>query len=444
MDRAFTRGQPRALAEVQQMVLGQAPHAVLLVGPASIGKTTLALDLAAGLFCNDPDPAARPCRNCRGCRQLASGNHPDLHRLAPAGPGGQIRIGDQRNPEPGTVRHLIGELALLPVEGGARVAIVEAAHRLNDDSQNALLKMLEEPPAGVTIVLCADDEECLLPTVRSRCARIRLAPAAGRDIENWLAELGAADPPQAARLARLAGGAPGLALAYARSPEAERLRGEIARGLLDMATAVRRDRLVAIREMMKSAAALDAALEAGRGKGPAEGLPEVPRRKKGRAAAAAEPASESGAAPGGSSVAGEGSASGIGSSVDDTAESAAGERASPAAAEAASTAKVSASERRSAAAALLDVWASVARDLCVAGLGDSHHLRELALLDELPPAAALLDRAALTDFIVRLGEIGCQLDENVNPELALDVLALSWPRPSTAASAGVQPPPVRR
>jgi DNA polymerase III subunit delta' len=415
MDRAFTRGQPRALAEVQTMVLGQVPHAVLLVGPASIGKTTLALDLAAGLFCNDPDPAARPCRVCRGCRQLASGNHPDLHRLAPAGPGGQIRIGDPHNPEPGTVRHLIGELALLPVEGGARVAIVEAAHRLNDDSQNALLKMLEEPPAGVTIILCADDEECLLPTVRSRCARIRLAPAPGREIESWLAQLGAADPPQAARLARLAGGSPGLALAYARSPEAERLRGEIARGLLDMSAAGRHDRLVSVRELMKSSAALDAALDAGRGKGPAEGLPEVPRRKKGRTAASAEPASESGATTAGED-----------------------------APEATPTAKVTASERRSAAGTLLDVWASVARDLCVAGMGDSLHLRELALLDELPPAAALLDRAALTDFIDRLGEIDCQLDENVNPELALDVLALSWPRPSAAASAGVRPLAGRR
>ena len=93
MNNAATRGQPRALAEVDSMILGRAPHAVLFVGPGSAGKTTLALDLAAGLLCNDPDPCARPCRACRGCRQVASGNHPDLHRLAPDGPGGQIRIG---------------------------------------------------------------------------------------------------------------------------------------------------------------------------------------------------------------------------------------------------------------------------------------------------------------------------------------------------------------
>ncbi len=389
------------------MVLGPAPHAVLLVGPGSSGKTTLALDLAAGLLCNDPDPAARPCRVCRGCHQVASGNHPDLHRLAPVGAGRQIPIGDAHGrPDPGTVRHLIGELSLLPVEGGARVAVVEEAHRLNESAQNALLKMLEEPPAGVTIVLCADDEECLLPTVRSRCSRIRLGPAAGHEIERWLAELGAADPPQAARLARLSGGRPGLALAYARSLQAERLRGEIARGLLDLLTAGRRDRLAAIRGLMKSAAALDGALDEGRGKGLAEAAPETPRRRKGRATAdlaaaegpsRTEPDAEAGAvleAP---------------------------------------TAKISASDRRAAAATLIEIWASVARDLCVAGLGDARHLREMELLDELPPAAAVLDRAELTDFIDRLGTIGAQIDENVNPELGLDVLSISWPRPMVSA-----------
>jgi DNA polymerase-3 subunit delta' len=69
------------------------------------------------------------------------------------------------------IRDLISELALLPVEGGARVAIVESAQRMNDDAQAALLKTLEEPPTGATIMLCADSEEPLLPTIRSRCAR---------------------------------------------------------------------------------------------------------------------------------------------------------------------------------------------------------------------------------------------------------------------------------
>ena len=406
MKNAATRGQPRALAEVDSMILGRAPHAVMLVGPGSTGKTTLALDLAAGLLCNDPDPGARPCRVCRGCRQVASGNHPDLHRLAPDGPGGQIRIGKASDPEPGTVRHLIGELALLPVEGGARVVIVEEAHRLNDDAQNALLKMLEEPPAGVTIVLCADDEECLLPSVRSRCVRVRMGAVGGREIERWLGELGVADAPRAARLARLADGRPGLALAYARSVDAERLRGEIARGILDMLAVGRQARLVAVRELTKSAAALDAALDSGRGNLSAtadEGTAPVTNRgRKGKAAKAAA------ADPG------------------EAAAAAADEAAAP---------KLAAADRRSAAAALVSIWASVGRDLAVARAGGVKRLREMELLDELPAIAPAVSAATLASFLTQLAAIDRQLDENVNPELALDVLALSWPHIEPTAGA---------
>ena len=191
-----TRGQPAALAAVARMVRGRPPHAILIVGPPSVGKTTLAEDLAAGLLCRSEDPAARPCRSCRSCRMLAGGNHPDLHRLGPEGAAGQVVIGDPTDPRAARgVRDLVRELALLPVEGGPRVAIVEGASRMNEDAQNALLKTLEEPPPEVVLVLCADEEETLLPTVRSRCARIRLGPTGPREIEALLGELALADPP---------------------------------------------------------------------------------------------------------------------------------------------------------------------------------------------------------------------------------------------------------
>jgi len=394
---AATRGQPEALAAIAAMVHG-APHAVLFVGPASCGKTTLALDLAAGLLCTDPDPAKRPCRDCRGCRQVASGNHPDIHRLSPEGPGGQIRIGKATDPEPGTVRRLISELALLSVEGGARLAIVEQAHRLNDDAQNALLKLLEEPPTGVTIVLCADDEECLLPTVRSRCARVRLRAVSGREIEHWLGELGIADAPSAARFARLAEGSPGLALAYARAPEAARLRGELSRGLLDMLAAGRHERLGAVRALTTTAASLEAALAEGRrGGAAAEEAARAPRRGK-KAPAATEGQTDSGAP---------------------TEEAP----------------KATASDRRAAAATLLAIWASVTRDLAVAGLGGRRQLHHPDLVDELAAIAPTLGPGVLAGFLERLNRTSAQLDDNVNPELALDVLALTWPRAARPAAA---------
>jgi DNA polymerase III delta' subunit len=409
---AATRGQARALAEVDSMILGRAPHAVLFVGPGSVGKTTLALDLAAGLLCNDPDPAARPCRHCRGCRQVTSGNHPDLHRLAPEGPGGQIRIGKASDPEQGTVRHVIGELSLLPVEGGARVVIVEQAHRLNDDAQNALLKMLEEPPAGVTIILCADDEECLLPTVRSRCVRVRLGPVGGREIEDWLGELGVADAPRAARLARLADGRPGLALAYAHSADAERLRGEIARGVIDMLSQRRQPRLAAVRELMKSAGALDSALDQWR-----------------RSAASDAAAADGAAATGGRGKKGKAAKA---ATVAVDSENAAGATAA-APGEDPAAPKLAAADRRSAANTLVEIWSSVGRDLAVARAGGVRQLHEMALIDDVREVAPLVSIATLQIFLEQLGKVAVQLDENVNPELALDVLAMSWPRVDAAA-----------
>ena len=145
-------------------------------GPSGVGKTTLALDLAAGLPVH-AEPADRPCRACRGCRLVGTATHPDLHRLGPDGPGRQVVIGGPEAQLRG-VRDLVAELVLLPVEGGHRVAIVEHADRMNEDAQKALLKTLEEPPAGVTIVLCADEEDA--PPADGPLALLPPASRAGR------------------------------------------------------------------------------------------------------------------------------------------------------------------------------------------------------------------------------------------------------------------------
>ncbi len=250
MDGFRTVGHPAAIGAVRAMLATHVPHAVLLTGPASVGKHALALDLAAGLLCAGATGGDRPCRSCRACRMVEHGNHPDLHRLEPEGPGGQVGIGGKDGRR--GVRDLVTELSLLPVEGVARVAIIRDAHRMNDDAQSALLKTLEEPPAGTTLILVADDEERLLPTVRSRCARIRLGTLGARDIEALLDERALADAPTAARLARLAGGRAGLAVAYATAPEAEAIRSELSRTLLDLLRAGRAARLLAARDLHRT------------------------------------------------------------------------------------------------------------------------------------------------------------------------------------------------
>jgi DNA polymerase-3 subunit delta' len=397
-----TRGQPLAASAALDLVRSGRAQSVLLVGPAGVGKTTLALDLAAVLLCGAADARARPCRECRACRMVASGNHPDVHRLAPDGPGGQIRIGARSDAEPGTVRRLIADLALLPVEGGARVAIVEHADRMNEDAQSALLKTLEEPPAGATLLLCADEEDRLLPTVRSRCSRIRLGPLGARAIEALLDELGAADPPTAARLGRLAVGRPGAAMAWAAAPEAVAARGEIARTLIDLLAADRAARLGAARALLATAA--DAAGLLVRAAQP------VVAREGGRRRRGPEPPPGPKPEP----------AAGDGETLEsgDGAETAASGRRAPAA------------ERRRAALLLVEVWRSVSRDLAIAALGDPAMVRDPALLDELAVAAELPPGAA-AGFLQRLDRAGELLESNVSPELVVDALVLAWPRLDT-------------
>jgi DNA polymerase-3 subunit delta' len=374
-----TRGQDVAVEAVRRSIaVGAMPHALLLAGPPGAGKTTLALDIAAALLCDAADPAARPCRACRGCRMVDHANHPDLHRLRPGGAGGGIGIGGPDR-APG-VRDLVTELAYLPVEGGARVAIVESADRLTDDAQSAFLKTLEEPPAGAVIILCADEEDRLLPTIRSRCARIRLGPVATRTIEAILAERGVADPPTAARLAVLASGRPGIALAYAMAPEATTIRSEIARRLLDLGEQGRAARLIAIRELLARSADMLRAMDGG--EGPAGG-----GRGRAREREPANPPSEDDVVP----------------------------------------ARAPAAERRRAALALVGIWRDVVRDLALVERAAPGAIRDVELLDELE---SVVNRGvpAPGAFMARLARAGQLLEGNVGPELMLDVLALAWGR----------------
>ena len=363
-----TRGQPAALASVERAVrLERPPHALTLVGPAGVGKTTLGLDLAAGLLCLAEDSRSRPCRACAACRKVDHGNHPDLHRLAPTGAGGQITIG--------AARALATDLALLPHEGRWRVCLVEAAHRLNEDAQNALLKLLEEPPAGAVLVLCVDDESAMLETVRSRCARLRLGLLDAPTIAELLVEESLADPPRAATIARAADGRPGLALALARAPQAMLTEDQLLRRLLDLLDADRRTRLAAVPELLADAAAL---------------------------AEVAEPAAQQETA------------------VEPT------------------SGRQSAAERRRAALRLVGAWRLLGRDLAIAAGGPPSParraaFRRLELLEELEAAAAELDPLLMAAFLSRLDGLATALEGYANPELVVDVLVLAWPRTRRAA-----------
>jgi DNA polymerase-3 subunit delta' len=352
-DRLVTRGHDTARRAVQRWIATESPpHAVLLVGPPNVGKTTLAEDLAAGLLCLAVNPADRPDRTCLACRKVGRGIHPDVHLLVPSGAGGQIRIS--------AARALSTELSLLPVEGRRRIAIIASAQRLNEDAQNALLKTLEEPPAGVTIVLCADDEDPILPTVRSRCERLSMPALSSTVVSAVLLERGVDEPARAARIARLASGRPGVALAIAEQPDLELALGRVARRLLDLTRADRRTRLGAAAELIAEGAML---------------AQEPPLEPTGEPRAATVPA-----------------------------------------------------QRRRAVVGLLATWRSVARDLAVASRGGRASVRWVDLLDELERTATSLRRGDIDRFLERIERVSALVDANANPELALDILVLTWPR----------------
>lgn len=396
------------------MVRSSPPHAILISGPPGVGTTTLGLDLAAALLCTAEDPADRPCRSCRACRLIEHGDHPDLHRLEPEGAGRNVVIGEATDPAPNSVRGLLVALALLPLEGGARVGLIEAADRMTEAAQGALLKTLEEPGQGVTFILCAEREDALLPTIRSRCARIRLGPLAARDVEAILAEQAAADAPTAARLARIVGGNARLALAYARAHEADRRRGELVRTMLDLTTASPSTRLATIRTAMSEAIELAKALEAADHAGAAsdaaaDARPPTKRGRTGapRRATAPAPTAAAPATPDGSE-----------DPDDDVDETAA--KGPPT------------SVRRRAAELMIGAAIDAARDLVLVGLGDAAATRDPAVLEDLRDVARGLPAGAAATALARAERAARLLAGNVSPELVLDDLALAWPRTTAA------------
>jgi DNA polymerase III subunit delta' len=188
-----TAHQHRARVALQAALAGEPSHAYLFRGPRGSGKRASARAFAAEVIAaaaEDPDDARRRVL-------LDPSPHPDLVWLAPK--GAQHMVEEVRE-------RVIRASAYRPFEGGKRVFVIEAAEAMRDESQNALLKTLEEPPAFAHLILLSSDPEALLETVVSRCQPIDFAPLPAEVLERELGDLAGTAPDEIAAAARLAAG----------------------------------------------------------------------------------------------------------------------------------------------------------------------------------------------------------------------------------------------
>jgi DNA polymerase-3 subunit delta' len=199
------------------------PHALLFEGRPGIGKFMAAKWFALGCLC--ARGPGEPCRTCGPCKRVLSGgergNHADLFVIDPLLEGeeririGRIALRDRQEGET-SEQSLEAFLSLRPLEGALRLALVRESQRMNEHAQNALLKTLEEPRPGTVLVLETSSSSALLPTIRSRCIRLRFEPLTLAQCEDVLRGAGL-EPAAAHELARLAGGSPGRALTMAQN-----------------------------------------------------------------------------------------------------------------------------------------------------------------------------------------------------------------------------------
>ena len=153
------------------------PHAILLEGKEGSGRRTMAEAIAMALLCTSPEEGA-PCGRCNACEKVASRQHTDVTYLERE--ESRATIGVE------SVRRLRHEIHLAPNEAEKKVYIIEDAHTMTEQAQNALLVMLEEPPPNVFLLLLAESADAMLVTVRSRVRLYRMELFPTGEIDAYL------------------------------------------------------------------------------------------------------------------------------------------------------------------------------------------------------------------------------------------------------------------
>lgn len=169
-------------------------HSYLFLGERGVGKRTMARAFARRLLCTGE--GIRPCGHCHACIQIAADTHPDVVTIQRDKTALSVDVVREQ---------LAQEIRIRPFSGERRIFIIPEAEKMTQQAQNAILKTIEEPPAYAVILLLAEQEEALLPTIRSRVMRLAFRPVSETQIFERLLSKGAA-PERAREAARFSRG----------------------------------------------------------------------------------------------------------------------------------------------------------------------------------------------------------------------------------------------
>lgn len=200
------KGQDNAIDFLKRVTMGgHIAQAYLFLGPSSVGKKLTAISFAKAMNCAGAQEE-RPCGECVSCKKIESSNHPDIFIIAPEKEGGSIKIDK--------IRQIIKDASLKPYEARKKVYIIDEAGRMTQESANALLKTLEEPPADSVIILIAEKLNDMLKTIISRSQIVKFLPMRTDGIKKVLAEEHGCDDTSAHVMAHLSGGRLGEAIRF--------------------------------------------------------------------------------------------------------------------------------------------------------------------------------------------------------------------------------------